>query len=272
MEIFLFQNHEHVEQTRRSFVLMYHSLHAANKPAPTDDSVANTLFIQHMQALSKRGYAPCSIDEYVNWLSGKGKIKERTFLITFDDGCQSVYKYAFPILREMGWSATVFLVTGMLGKTPLWRSWRSGHLERLLLPSQIREMAKSGFFFHSHTHTHLDLTTLSDKALQSELVTSKEVLQSIANNESLFFAYPYGRCDRRVVDAVKRAKYKAAFSVMSGFNRVGRDLFDVHRLDIRQNDSVRKLIRKVTFGTNDGTARNVMRYYVRRFFECFLHC
>ena len=250
---------------------MYHSLHAADEPAPTDDSVSDTLFAEHMRALSKRGYSPCSVDEYVKCLSGNGKIKERTFLITFDDGYQSIYKYAFPVLRKMGWSATVFLVTGLLGKTSSWRSPGTGQVERLLLPSQIREMAKYGFLFHSHTHTHVDLTTVSDNTLHSELVASKEVLGSITDNKSIFFAYPYGRCDQRVVDAVKRAKYKAAFSVMSGFNRVGGDLFNVRRLDIRHNDSVRKFIRKITFGTNDGTVGTAWRYYVKRAFERLLH-
>ena len=274
VEMFLSQRHETVGHTRRSFVLMYHSLHSADKSAPANDSVAGPLFAQHMQALSERGYSPCSIDEYVSWLSGEGMIKEGNFLITFDDGYQSVYKYAFPILKAMGWSATVFLVTGMMEKTPSWLKQSARHLERLLSTNEIREMAKAGFCFHSHTHMHVDLTNVSDKTLQDELAASKQVLATITDNianESFFIAYPYGRCDRRVVDAVKRTDYKAAFSVMPGFNRTGGDLFNVHRLDIRQGDSVRKLIRKVTFGMNDGSARNVLRYYARRFQARFPH-
>ena len=273
VEMFLSQRHETVGHTRRSFVLMYHSLHSDDRSAPANDSVAGPLFAQHMQALSERGYSPCSIDEYVSWLSGEGAIKEGNFLITSDDGYQSVYKYAFPILKAMGWSATVFLVTGMMEKTPSWPKRRARDLERLLSTNEIREMAKAGFCFHSHTHMHVDLTNVSDKTLRNELAASKQALATITDNianKSFFIAYPYGRYNQRVVDAVKRTDYKAAFSVMPGFNRTGGDLFNIHRLDIRQGDSVRKLIRKVTFGMNEVSARNVLRYYLRRFQTRFL--
>ena len=79
-----------------------------------------------------------------------------------------------------------------------------------------------------------------------------------------FFAYPYGHHDERVVAAVEAAGYRAAFSVLTGFNRRDVDRWRIRRLDVYGTDTPRALLRKIRLGTNDGSLRAVFGYYRQR--------
>ena len=84
--------------------------------------------------------------------------RERTCVVTFDDGYETVYREAFPVLEELGFTATVFLITGYCGKQNSWPGHVSPVGEQLLLSwTQIEEMARHHIEFGSHTVTHPDL-------------------------------------------------------------------------------------------------------------------
>jgi len=67
-----------------------------------------------------------------------------------------------------------------------------------------------------------------------------------------------------VVAAVRAAGYRAAFSVQPGFNRRNVDRYRIRRLDVFGQDSPRELLRKIRFGSNDGSLATIGRYYWNR--------
>jgi peptidoglycan/xylan/chitin deacetylase (PgdA/CDA1 family) len=76
-----------------------------------------------------------------------------------------------------------------------------------------------------------------------------------------YLAYPYGRFNERVLSTARAAGYEAAFSTQPGFNRHGVDPYRIHRLDIFGTDTATMLVRKLCFGSNDGSWRQTARYY-----------
>jgi len=248
-------------------VLMYHRVGTPHDVADGTYCITPAAFTAQMAALAAAGYQPLTINAFADWLDGAPTRSDaRPFVLSFDDGFAGVYEHAFPVLRKLGWPATVFLVAGLVGDHDRWM--QSPGLARpltpLLSPAQIVEMTGAGFSFHSHSMTHRSLTALAGDALVEEIAGSRERLRAMLGTPVEFFAYPYGHLDTQVIAAVRAAGYRAAFSVQPGFNRRDVDRFRIRRLDVFGHDSPRALLRKIAFGSNDGSLAAVGRYYWSR--------
>lgn len=252
-------------------VLMYHRIGDAHNPWEAKYCVSPRLFSEQMRMLATQGMHACAIDDFIDWLNGGRPLPKGSFLLTFDDGFLGVYEYAAPVLREFGWPATVFLVSQLIGKVDEWCRAEnpSGATYPLLTLEHIHSMRAHGFSFHSHTRHHPDLPTLSDAQLKDELSGSKQDLEDMLGEPVTYLAYPFGRYDERVLSLARQAGYDAAFSVQPGFNRVDVDRFRIRRLDVFGTDTPPMLMRKIKFGTNDGSIQNVSRYYWARFRKHF---
>lgn len=86
----------------------------------------------------------------------------------------------------------------------------------MMQPSDIRQLADAGMTIGFHTLQHPALTLLDDDDLDSALIEGREALAAAANSRIDFLAYPYGRADGRVANAVRRAGYRAAFALGDG--------------------------------------------------------
>lgn len=248
-------------------VLMYHRV---GTPHAADDStycITPKGFESHVRALANAGYIPIPIETFVSWMDGASTaLPAHPFVLSFDDGFADLHQHAWPILRDLGWPATIFMVSDLIDGHDRWMQspGRTRPRTPLLGAAQISEMAAAGIEFHSHSSTHADLPTLSDEALSAEIGGSRQRLGELLGRPVDFFAYPYGHHDERVIAAVKAAGYRAAFSVLSGFNRRDVDRWRIRRLDVFGTDTPRELLRKIRFGTNDGSLRAVFRYYRQR--------
>lgn len=252
---------------KSSIVLMYHRVGAIASTFERKYCVSPKVFESHMKRLAAMGMRAVAIDDYVDWLEGSAELPDGAFLLTFDDGFLGVYEHAYPLLLELGWPATVFLVSALVGKQDEWSKTEnpSGVCYPLLDRAHIGEMRANGFSFNSHTRHHKNLTSLAKDALDDQLVGSKQDLESILGCKVRYLAYPYGLTDARVQEATRTAGYRSAFSVQPGFNRRGNtDMFHIRRLDVFGSDSAAALARKVRFGTNDGSLKTTIRYYASR--------
>jgi peptidoglycan/xylan/chitin deacetylase (PgdA/CDA1 family) len=114
-----------------------------------DDSeywrVGDRNFERQMEYLVSRGYETVTLEDLHEWQLGRRMLPPRPVVITFDDADESVYEYAFPVLRRYGLRASVFVVTGRVGQ-----HWNG---VRCLDWARLREMQQSGVFdIQSHSH------------------------------------------------------------------------------------------------------------------------
>lgn len=259
-------DNNNVEEASRIPVLMYHRVGEAHNDWEHKYCVSSARFAAHMHTLASAGWHAITINDFFAWLDGGTVLPERSFLLTFDDGFLGVHEHAAPVLAALGWPATVFLVSQLIGQRDTWCEAHnpSGITYPLMDASQIRELRAQGFSFHSHTRNHADLPTLDDGALRDQLVGARDDLQALLGETIDYLAYPYGRYDERVLQAAQAAGYRAAFSVQPGFNRRDIDRFRVRRLDVFGTDSPAALRRKITLGSNNGSLGHSLRYSANR--------
>lgn len=178
-------------------------------------------FERQLGLLRQEGFLSTELEE----IYSKKKKENKQVALTFDDGYESVYQNAFPLLKKYGYNATIFLVSGYIGEMNLWEA-SFGRRFRHLSWEQIREMSACGFQFGSHTVNHPDLTRLTRNELEYELRSSKEKIENELNQEVKLLSYPFGRHNKMVREEAKKAGYLAAFSLILEKNS---DLFALGR-------------------------------------------
>lgn len=117
--------------------------------------------------------------------------KEPIVSVTFDDGWESIYTEAFPLLQRDGFHTTQYIIAGSL----------EDHSYMSL--AQLEAMHAAGTEIGSHTMTHQDLTTLSAKDLNWELGQSQKILsQKLGPVQA--FASPLGAYNAYTINSLKK--------------------------------------------------------------------
>jgi peptidoglycan/xylan/chitin deacetylase (PgdA/CDA1 family) len=150
----------------------------------------------------------------------------RGLIISFDDGFESIYTRAMPILRKNNLRATFFIVSSFVG-TRDYLSW-----------DQLLEMKAAGMNIESHTHTHPVLTKLSREKIKEELTTSKEMLEGKLQSEITALCVPGGFTNGIVAEIARECGYTALCTSLIGLNRIDKAHFELRRLGIKGFDSM----------------------------------
>jgi peptidoglycan/xylan/chitin deacetylase (PgdA/CDA1 family) len=246
-------------------VLMYHRV---GEPVHARDiyCIRPDRFSAQMRALAQAGYRSVTIEDFDGWHRGTQLLPKGAFVLTFDDGFTGVHDFAAPILKELEWPATVFVVAGKVGGKSDWEDTTREPMppHPLMDVPQLRRLSAQGFSLHSHSLLHHDLTTLETPTLERDLRDSRALIADITGQVPEYLAYPYGRHNEAVRNAAQRVGFTTAFSVESGFNRPGENTYQIRRLDVFGTDTPSMLLRKIRLGTNDGSLTHLMRYYLHR--------
>lgn len=224
------------------FILLYHQINDIPRSRdPLQLTVHPSLFEREMAFLYKNGYQCLSLASMVRMQMQGESLPARAFAITFDDGYQDNYDYAFPILCKYGFTATIFLVPERVGKTTKWWGLTREQEFPLMPWTTIGEMALAGIEFGSHTRSHALLSELSIDQLIWEFSTSKQMIENALDKPVELFAFPYERSTPSLAKEVENQGYVGACGSLllpeSRFNLwrtqcFGTDTLEVFRLKI----------------------------------------
>lgn len=193
-------------------------------------SFSPELFRRGMAKLYENGYRTISLLEAASHLRLKKHFPERSFIITFDDGYESIFKEAFPVLHHYGMTATIFLTVGERGRINRGERLPSLEGRSMLNWYEIQEMKQYGIEFGAHTLTHPDLTSLTPEKMKSEILDSKVIIEDALNAPVECFAAPYGRYDGRSLKIIREYFTCACTDKLSLVN-LRSDLYRLERVD-----------------------------------------
>ncbi len=212
---------KNVFKKQRRIILTYHRVHEG--ALDLEMSVSPKHFREQMSYLVHR-YRVVSLERVIDPINRNSQVDLAA--VTFDDGYWDNFQYAFPILKEKKIPAIIFLIADRVGRTDL----------GMLTLDQIKVMQGQGISFGSHTCTHPVLADIPPAQVEEELRRSREVLEQALGCRVKCFAYPKGKKDQYsglVKDLVKASGYKCAVTMENGAVEDPLDMFEVHRLGIR---------------------------------------
>lgn len=208
-------------------VLMYHSISSGSGPT----CIPPETFRKQIDALTGDGYEAISLPTFRAWHAGELDLPERSVLITFDDGFTDFPEYACPILKEAGFAATVFLITGRMGQSESWGPVGTNGTRHLMSWEQAGGLISEGFDVGGHSVAHRDLTRLSTEELRQEIRQCREDIEDRLGYPPLGFAAPYGKAGQRERDEISR---HFGLAMGTRLDRVCRnsDPFDLPRIEM----------------------------------------
>lgn len=215
-------------------ILMYHAVEAAPRPPRYKHFyVLADEFARQMRALKRAGYTALTFDDLQDAMQGGRPLPPHPVLLTFDDGYANLWDNVHPLLRDLGMSYTVFLVSGKVGKTNDWVAAEGYEPTPLLTWAQIRRMqADGGVSFQAHTVSHPHLTRLKLSEARHEMADCKTALEQELQSAVSVLCYPYGDVDDTVAEAARELGYKIAVTTQTGRVRLGDDPLRLPRLSV----------------------------------------
>jgi len=231
----------------RAVFLCYHSI---AERGPEWLSLPPDLFERHLALLRRHGYVSGDT-ETLHRLAGGWRPPRPQVFITFDDGFADNHAVAAALLREYGFSASVFVLPPLLDDgAPL--DWAQVEAQRLAHPdvmrsmtwSQVEELAAAGWTVGSHTLSHPSLPACDPQRCAEELLESRSAIRERLGRCDLL-AYPFGAWSPAVARAAATAGYSAAFTA-PGTGQWRADVLSIPRIAVDRRDSERRFAVKLS--------------------------
>ena len=197
---------------------MYHRFEENKYPST---NIKMQEFKEHLKMINESGIQfvnPSNFEEEL-----KMKNKQRKLLLTIDDGYQSFYDNAWPILKESKIPFILFVSTREVGKNG-YMSWEN-----------IIELEKYDFVeIGNHSHTHDYLIDFTDAEIKKDLKNSINIFKEKLGKNSIFFSYPFGEYSTSLKNIVIDLGFKYAFGQHSGVVDYTKDFFEMPRFPINE--------------------------------------
>jgi peptidoglycan/xylan/chitin deacetylase (PgdA/CDA1 family)/glycosyltransferase involved in cell wall biosynthesis len=216
-------------------ILMYHEIGEQDNQW----SVSSDEFEKQMQFLKDNDYKTISLDELNERIKENKEIEkhkevdEKSVVITFDDARKGVFTHAYPLLKNFGFTATIYVVPRWIENSV--SNDKNGDSDNAgdnydIIPNEekysefltwdeLKELSRDGFEIGSHSYSHSNLEKLDEISLMDDLTNADKLIQDKLGINVRHFCYPYGKYNDFVLDVVND-KYNTAVTTNKGFSKL----------------------------------------------------
>lgn len=225
-------------------ILMYHQV---GIPAPKGSpyrglTVHPADFKRQMVWLKRLGYTGLSMRDLMPYL--KGEKKGKVVGLTFDDGYQNVLQNAIPVLNNLGFSSTNYIVSNHLGGSNFWDHSKGVPASALMSKDELYQWLASGHELGSHTLDHVHLPEVSAAEAQRQIQQSKTDLEQLLQTPIEAFCYPYGHKNAQIESWVRASGYDNATTTARGLVLPSDDLLDLPRVLVSRSTHIFRFLQK----------------------------
>ncbi len=216
-------------------ILMYHNLELGRSDAGQFTSPEK--FARDMALLAEEGYNAVSFQELRDYVDGVSDLPSKPIVITFDDGYQSNYLYAYPILQQYGFKATIAVIAKSLRTDE--NDGLGAQPFALMTDRQAREMVASGLIeIQSHTYAMHRSGEGQDRfgvlaregespeeyarALREDFSRSQSVLSAATGAPVFVLIYPFGLYSNTSERVLTELGFAVTVTTKEGINVVVR--------------------------------------------------
>ena len=206
-------------------VFVYHRFNDSRYPST---NITIEAFKAHLEILQAEQFSVLTLGQIVDRIKAGESLPQRCAVISVDDGYLSFLTDGWPLLKEYGYPATLFVSTDSVGGADF-MDWQ-----------QLRLLMQEGVEIGNHSASHAYLLDRLPGESQSEwrtrvsgdLKRSKSQFKEHLGTSPRLFAYPYGEFSLELSELVQTAGFVAAFGQQSGVISDGQDLFSLPRFPV----------------------------------------
>lgn len=243
-----------VYYTNRVMVISFHDMSLHLKSIY---NMSPTTFAADLQALRQYHFNVISNDQFIGWMQHRNSVPANAVLLTFDDGYQSMYTHAFPILMKFHMPGTFFIITHA----------QDTNFRGFMTWSEIQTMAKAGMSIESHTYNSHYLVDVNGKLVPAfdtayydgkwqtpkqyyardyhDFLTARLQIQQHIGRPINEIAWPYGYGNLTAYEAAKAAGYHYFFTTASGVNYPSTSSWYIRRIDVGLYSNSVQVINKI---------------------------
>ena len=196
--------------------------HRFDEPLFSSTNTSSADFQSHLEILKKLDFSVISLREMVEKLKSKSTLPQRCAVITVDDAYRSFMATGWPLLKQYGFPATLFVSTDYVGQ--------EGYLDW----DELAALSKEGVEIGNHSASHEYLINLLEEPGGKERVLvglqrSQDAFEEHLGIKPVVFAYPFGEFSPELTAEIKGFGFLAAFGQQSGVATPDQDFFKLPR-------------------------------------------
>lgn len=223
-------------------ILMYHHI-IDNRKKLNKYTVSSDEFESDLQYIEQQGYKTVSVSDLIRFCESGAALPKKPIMITFDDGYESVYVNAYPLLKKHGMKAVI----NVIGKYADIYSNCDDHSISYshITWDQLREMTKSGVFeVGNHTYDlhkngkRKGIGKISGEsaehygnAITADLTEMQNRAEQMLGSRPASFAYPFGQISKGALPLIKQCGFKAVFCCWERVNTLSGDSEELYHLN-----------------------------------------
>jgi biofilm PGA synthesis lipoprotein PgaB len=226
-------------------VLMYHDVEPGSNNTIT---VTPERLDADLTLLQQKGFHIIPVSQMAAFMEHRTTVPEKAVVLTFDDGYEGVYRYAFPVLKKHNAPATIFIIGYYVGRLPGYLTWpevrqleesglvtAGGHTYNQHVPEpannpNLVEPATIGRLFNPQTGREE-----TDKEYEARMLSDSNLFQNTLNSElghtTPYFAYPYGAYNATMIKILLETGFRYMFTTMTGVNDGSEDPTRLYRIN-----------------------------------------
>jgi peptidoglycan/xylan/chitin deacetylase (PgdA/CDA1 family) len=173
-------------------ILMYHEVSARLDPRYRKYTLTPQELERQLDWLRANDYRTVSMDDVLAAWRGARALPAKPVAITFDDGGRDCIEHAVPALAMRGFTATFYIVAGVVGAPMRWLKQEIGfELQAADWPA-LWAAEQAGMHCEAHSITHPRLGTVDATTCRDELARGRAMLEDGLGHAVTHLAYPFG--------------------------------------------------------------------------------
>lgn len=219
-------------------VLVYHHILPKSLMETTNSTISLEAFEQQMNYLADNQFKTLTTQQLYDYLEGRLIVPIHAVLITFDDGLLSTREYAYPILKQYGFTALQHIISSRTNKAQGLQNFDATGPLQFFTAIDLAELADV-FQFEAHTYDLHSLHNGQSIALENSkeaiIMDLQRNIEQVPNAISL--AYPYGHYNEQFIAAAKEVGLLIGFTTKEGYANMSSSNYEVNRFGMTEKRS-----------------------------------
>ena len=214
-------------------VVMYHHV-TENESKAGKYTVLTREFENDLKLIKSQGYTTVTVRELIDFVKNGKPLPDKPIMLTFDDGFESFYALAFPLLQRYNLKAVVSVIGSVTERYSTIDDHNINYSN--LNFDEISELDKSGIVeiqnhsYDMHKNSAKSRKGMSklmnesnaeySKALEADLMAAQRALWDNCRIKPTAVAYPYGAYSKQTLAIVKNCGFECTMLCEEKINKI----------------------------------------------------